>query len=174
MCISSGIKKSKPLARGTPYILWRDHRADFEMYQSLQGTMCFEKADYIASFVVPPTGETLFAGLYKIESVAPAAQTQSIRFLLKPSNGCYLYALFKSELLHDYIGRLAINWGAGYIAWHQRAEAEKTISELRLRRHDEPFPDILLLQLIFSQLQHLPPAWKNRLGEVKGVIPSHF
>jgi hypothetical protein len=51
----------------TPYELWRDDTPAFDLYQSHQGTEArpkFSRAQYWASFVVTPAGDTLFVGLY--------------------------------------------------------------------------------------------------------------
>lgn len=55
-------------ARGrTPYELWRDDPATFDLYQSHQATDArskFRRAHCWASFIGTPVGETLFVGLY--------------------------------------------------------------------------------------------------------------
>ena len=53
----------------TPYILWRDQRPSFEEYQSVQtiGNRAALAAPFWASFIAPPTGGTLFAGIYSAE-----------------------------------------------------------------------------------------------------------
>jgi hypothetical protein len=53
----------------TPYEMWRDNRATFEQYQSVQGVKNRSKfkLPYWASFVVDPSGGTVFVGLYKAQ-----------------------------------------------------------------------------------------------------------
>jgi hypothetical protein len=53
----------------TPYELWRDDRLQFELYQSTQSIPNRHKlnAPCWAVFVVDPSDETMFAGLYAVK-----------------------------------------------------------------------------------------------------------
>src|SRR5690349_8993778 len=86
----------------TPYELWRDDRPAFEFYQSSQNLGNRSKlcADYWASFVVTPVGETLLAGFYAcryvgvndVERVLPNTGGSD------PAGTCDIYELS----LHDH------------------------------------------------------------------------
>src|SRR5258706_8445526 len=52
----------------SPYELWRDNRAQFDLYQSTQSIKSERKlrGKYWAPFLGAPTGDTLFVGLYRV------------------------------------------------------------------------------------------------------------
>lgn len=54
-------KDNRQGSRRSVYTLWRDDRAAFELYQSIQARPIFEVGNFVASFVANPQNETLFA-----------------------------------------------------------------------------------------------------------------
>src|SRR5208282_2631030 len=54
--------QDKRWGRNTPYWLWRRDREEFERYQRIQHRPVFQVNNFVASFVVPPSNETLFVG----------------------------------------------------------------------------------------------------------------
>lgn len=81
----------------TPFILWRDNRAEFERYQSAQRTdrRAHFASRYWAGFVVPPDGSTMFAGMYEIFGHTPVPvawvdplMRQANRSLHRPEASC--------------------------------------------------------------------------------------
>ena len=61
--------KDNRAAKGrTPYELWLSDRAKFDEYQERQDIKNHGKlnARYWASFVVTPSGDTIFAGIYQV------------------------------------------------------------------------------------------------------------
>src|ERR1700680_1447637 len=52
-----------------PYDLWRANDGRFETYQSIQKRDRFAVGALLASFVATPADETLFVGLYLVQSV---------------------------------------------------------------------------------------------------------
>ena len=100
----------------TPYELWRDDRPAFESYQAIQSFNNRSKlrgGDYWASFVVTPSRETLFAGLYACcylgkndaERVTPHTMEAF------PARTMDIYELMLDDRLNDLAGRLVIAWG---------------------------------------------------------------
>lgn len=112
----------------TPYTLWRDDLAAFELYQSTQKRRpVFRNAKYWAAFVAPEKYETLFVGLYEV-SLDTTRQIDWIDPLTDRPVGdgrpgpydVFEYAL--STKLRSYIGRLRIDWDARAIrSWVQYA-----------------------------------------------------
>jgi hypothetical protein len=160
----------------TPYRLWRDSPdRDFLTYQARQNvrnSATFRRYDYWASFVVPPTRETLFVGLYKIigqpslgEPGVRHVHTQGIE-----ENPYMVFPLQKSDLLKEYEAKLVVDWGADYINWHQDAHThDKRILELRAAFKEEDWPGALIFIKPLSEIPNLPTAWIERLSEMKGI-----
>jgi hypothetical protein len=165
----------------TPYSLWCDHVADFEQYQCIQKSTQRARfnGQYWASFVVPPSGETLFVGLYKV-SFAGAAPADAIDPLSGgPVGGIDnripydLYETKRVEALSEYTGRLFIHWGDTISArrtWVQRADNQnKEIVELTRDFREESFPGFTKLIRPLSQIETMPPSWKEVLRASRGV-----
>lgn len=165
----------------TPYSLWRDDAAAFERYQSTQDSAqrARFKGQYWASFVVPPSGETLFVGLYKV-SLAGTASTDAIDPLTNgPVGGINNVTVYdqyeckRVEALSEYTGRLFIHWGdssSARRAWIQRADnQDKEILELTRDFREESFPGFTKLIRPLSEIETMPPSWKEVLRASRGV-----
>jgi hypothetical protein len=126
----------------TPYSLMRESLSDqFDLYQSIQGREIFRR-NLIASFVVTPFSETLFANLYVVgppqRNLSP--QTCPVRRKVIDSGKCWIYPLSLDNRLMDFSKKLVIDWGEGYRSWVQRADRQdKTILELRDQFKDRIF-----------------------------------
>jgi 5-methylcytosine-specific restriction enzyme A len=114
-----------------PYWLWAAQDGRFELYQRIQSKPRFRDAEWIASFVATPEGETLFVGAYRNLGVGrpPAG-------LRDPLGGhdvshYYFYDLAVVPGLTQYAGRLVVDWGEGYRAWVQQAQ-----------KHDKPILEV--------------------------------
>jgi hypothetical protein len=166
----------------TPYSLWRDDVDAFESYQSTQDSTPKQRsrfrARYWASFVAPPSGSTLFVGLYEVKMVGsvPAGTidplTREAVGLGKP----YPYDQYECrrvEALSDYIGRLSIHWGdssSASRAWVQRPDKQdKLIVELTRAFQEEEFPGFTKLIRPLSEIETMPLAWKETLRSSRGV-----
>jgi hypothetical protein len=100
----------------THFKLWRDHRSQFELYQSVQrfeSHSFLEPATDWVSFVISPDGQTLLAGVYRaryrglLEHDTPARLTDEINLA-----GFYdFYDLERRDEFAKYEGQLAIDWG---------------------------------------------------------------
>lgn len=168
----------------TPYTLWRDDLAAFERYQTVQNGAPREQAKlrarYWASFVVTPSGATMFVGLYEptVLGPTPAGMIDPLSHaLVGESNGvivpCDQYACPKSALLSDYTGRLFIHWGdsaSASRAWVQRADnQDKVIVELTRSFQEEAFPGFTKLIRPLSEIETMPATWQEVLRASKGV-----
>ncbi|MDP3551567.1 MAG: GIY-YIG nuclease family protein [Novosphingobium sp.] len=168
--------------RPTPYGLWRTNLAEFDRFQSYQSPKdrsFFSRPNW-ASFVVTPSGETLFVGLYEVKligsapsdvidpvtGVAPGADKTK-----EPITPPYdLYSLIRSNALADYAGRIVIDWGKGHRSWRQVAsKQDKQVIELRRGVIEPPFPGFLRFIGSLSEIASLPVAWQEALSSVRGI-----
>ncbi len=158
-----------------PFSLWRNDPENYITYQSVQefnNQKRFGDARYWATFVVPPSGETLFAGLFSV-----TLQGELRAPLMSPTSGkvdlpgtCNKYDLEPVGSLDEYVGRLVIDWGPANRAWIQRADnQDKPVLELRRKFEDPEFPGFEDLQFLLSDLDNLPESWKAVLSNVGGV-----
>jgi hypothetical protein len=99
----------------TPYELWRDDRAAFDTYQSIQridSKAAFGDANYWASFAGTEEGETLFLGLYKgefcglLDHDVPTPNRDDV----DKAGTCHYYNTAEADLLKEYVGKLVIDW----------------------------------------------------------------
>jgi hypothetical protein len=167
--------KDKRATKGrTPYELWRDNRQQFDLYQSMQSIENRGKlsARYWASFVVTPSDETMFVGLYRanyrglLEQDTPMPHAEGI----DKAGSCDVYDLQLEDNLSDCIGRLIVDWGPGGRAWIQRADRQnKGIVELRREFKEPEFPGFLNFVEPLSKLEKLPRGWIVALSCTKGV-----
>lgn len=161
----------------TPYILWRDQRPSFEEYQSVQtiGNRAGLAASFWASFIAPPTGGTLFAGIYSAEQegVADPAWIDPLHGMTGASLTTHSLDQYKTALLPelgDYAGRLWIEWGAGARSWIQRADRQnKAIVELSRAFREDAFPGYTHFVTNVSEVQGLPATWVSALRAARGI-----
>ena len=161
----------------TPYVLWRDRLDAFDDYQHIQtaGNRAKLAAPYWASFVVPLTGGTLFAGLYEARFAGRAMEGWMDPLYNRPGSDLTndeidAYDLTRSIGLEPYIGRLWIEWGAGTRSWIQRADRQsKAIVELNRRFREDAFPGYTHFITNISEVASLPAGWVTALREVRGV-----
>jgi len=168
--------KDKRATKGrTPYELWRDNREQFDLYQSTQNIDNREKlkARNWASFVVTPSDETMFVGIYGakyrglLERDTP---TPHMDGGVDKAGSCDVYDLTLENHLSDLIGKLFIDWGPGERAWIQRAERQnKRVTKLRTEFSEPEFPGFLNFIESLSKLAKLPTGWITALRSSKGV-----
>ena len=156
------------------YELWRDHRDDFEKYQSLQGINGRRKLSsrFWASFVGTPDDRTLFVGLYLVKHLGvlecdvPAIQMEAI----VKAGTADKYQLERDSQFTDLEGRLFVDWGEGKRSWVQRADRQdKRLLELRMEFKEPEFPGFLNFIKPLSQLSSLPLTWISALKSCHGV-----
>lgn len=159
----------------TVYALWRDDRAAFERYQSVQSVRNrsrFAEADHWATFVVAPEGRTLFAGLYDVRWRGPLAEPHlnPLDATLEAAEENDGYDMTRSKLLDGHVGLLCIEWGAGALSWIQRAEKhDKLIVELLRKFEEREFPGYARFSEPLSRIPNLSEAWRTALSSVGGV-----
>lgn len=157
----------------TPYTLWRDAREMFESYQATQHPKNRNRlaGSIWASFVVPPDGRTLFAGLYAVDGSKPLPDDWPYPINPKPTdNQDELYALTHIELFSEFDGRLYVDWGPGTRTWVQRADQQdKPIEEYTRRFAEPPFPGFSAFREPLSRIASLPSSWTEALRSVRGV-----
>ena len=75
------------------------------------------------------------------------------------------------ELGIAYSERLLVRWGkpSSARAWSQWASNDKEILELKLDRHDPPFPGFSSFVGQISEVALMPQAWQAALASVRGV-----
>lgn len=161
----------------TPYLLWRDDRPSFEEYQRVQtiGNRAGLAAPFWASFVAPPTGGTLFAGIYAARRISTVDASWIDPLHLVP--GMQLtkdeldsYETTRASELETFIGRLWIEWGAGTRSWVQRPERQnKPIVELTRSFREDAFPGYTHFIANISDVQGLPATWISALRAARGV-----
>ena len=161
----------------TPYFLWRDRRDAFDEYQAVQTQPNSTKlrSPYWASFVVPPSGGTLFTGIYSADFFGqspnawmdPLHDRPGIELAGQPLDR---YAIQLLPTLEEYVGRLWIEWGAGARSWIQRPDKQaKPIVELTREFREEAFPGFTHFIANISDVPTLPRGWIDALGAARGV-----
>jgi hypothetical protein len=161
----------------TPYSLWRDDRAGFLAYQSLQTPQNRSRlaSRYWASFVVTPAAATLFVGLYEVALTgeAPDDMIDPLRQQLATEGGARPLDLYEQRGIDDlepFVGRVTIDWGAGTRSWIQRAGSQrKPIVEISRAFQEEPFPGYVRFIGNLSGLEALPKGWIAALSAARGI-----
>jgi hypothetical protein len=153
------------------YAVWRTEPDLFEAYQAVQKARVWYVGDFVASFVVTPSPatETLFIGLYKVESVSTCEAGATDPITGKDVSGYDKFEMMHDNRLDEYKGRLSIEWGPGARRWAQRASAQpKPIRAIR--DHEEPpFPPVSEFCVDVVEVPALPTSWQARLAAIKGI-----
>lgn len=128
-------------------------------------------SNFWASFVALPGAETLFVGVWSVVGVKRGHLPDPYR----PDHGkraptSVVFDLERSEALHDYAGRILVDWGGGERAWVQYAERRnKPIVELRRRVQEPQFPGFLRFSCSLDAIDVLPVTWVVALRATRGV-----
>ncbi len=154
----------------TPYNLWLSDKVSLETYQRIQKRKVFEIGGLLATFVVTPSGETLFVGLYRVKDIGIAPPGTIDPVLQADRAGLNFYDITREEGLSEYAGHLTVNWGGGHRAWVQLAHRQdKPIIELRKERREDPFPGFGRFCWDIDVISAVPITWQSVLKSVKGV-----
>lgn len=171
--IAKGVLQARD---SSPYQLWLTQPDKFEAYQRLQGEDCFQKREWIASFVVTPRHETLFAGIYrKLGCGKPPEELKECPVSGIPVNdGKYVYYdLAPDDRLGELKGRLEIAWGDGFRAWIQNADSkdsgDKKVLEIRKTNQEPAFPGYREFRQDIAGIQTIWPSWQSHLLKCKGI-----
>lgn len=156
----------------TPYEAWRSEDGTFEEYQSFQNRDRFKAGSFVAAFVVPPSQDTLFAGLYSLDGseISKKRFTCPISGLKFERGEGFTYNMKKLNILGEYEGKLVVDWGPGFRSWVQRAHSkQKPIVEIRRVFQEPSFPGFDLFSVDLDDMETLPFAWREILRVVNGV-----
>jgi hypothetical protein len=159
------------------YQVWKSAPKQFEDYQNSQKWKNrFPERSNLAAFVVGPEGETLFVGLYEVLKLSRINEGYNDPLLGKmPPEDRSLHDTKHSDRMQEYEEKLVIDWGAGKLAWRQKAHMHnKLVLEIRARPKDEPFPPYVNILRRLGELRNISPSWKTRLKERKGVYLLTF
>ena len=89
-------------------------------------------------------------------------------FVVGPEDETLFVGLYDVLKLSQIDGEL--EWGAGKLAWRQKArEHNKIILEIRPKAKEEPFPPYVNFLRRLEDLRNIYPSWLTRLKERKGV-----
>ena len=143
----------------------RDPR--FEQYQSGQSNptvieqMC--SAEAIAAFVVDPSGQTVFVGLWCVEgSREEYLADPYITSPRPPLAGSVVINLKRMAALSEYCGRIVVDWGGGERAWVQYADRrDKKSSKSGEMPRNRTSPDLRGSLAAFMNLMAYPPLGWN-------------
>jgi hypothetical protein len=161
---------ARAAAKCTPYDLWRAGDGRLEFYQRLQKREVFSVGDLLATFVVTPAGDTLFIGLFHVDSLGIAPPGTIDPVLREDRSGLHFYDIERDERLSGYAGHLIIDWGKGYIQWVQHADSsEKPIIEIRKEIKEEAFPGFTRFCCDIDQIEKVPYSWQEVLKHTRGV-----
>jgi hypothetical protein len=166
-------KDSKADYGRTPYDMFRNDRAAFELYQSHQSLKrrAHLKADHWAVFVGTSDKRTLFCGLYASRYVGigdrdvPSPHREG---KIDRAGHYDLYELNLLDALRTYSGVLFVDWGDSPRQWVQR-RTDKVITELYREFRELEFPGSSKFIKRLSEIESLPRGWVAVLREQRGV-----
>jgi hypothetical protein len=149
----------------------------FDDYQSTQNPKKrrgLSSAQYWASFVAAPDGQTIFVGLYSSRYVGLGDRDRpwpnKPEHIDKP-NTYDVYDLKLQRALADLDGKLVIEWAANAArSWAQYAHKhDKRIVAIREEFKEPDFPGSLNFIKQLSEIEGLPAVWKEVLRNKKGI-----
>lgn len=154
----------------SPYDLWYAADGRFELYQRIQGKPRFHSVASLIAFVATPLDETLFVGVYRVNSFGSVPPGTTDPASGRDVGGLFLYDLELGEALREYSGRMIIDWGAGFRSWVQRPERhDKSVLEIRRAAIEPPFPGFTSFKWPIRELSSVPSSWRGALSSVCGV-----
>lgn len=153
--------------------VWRYQRELFEAWQSRQLDDFFNAVDYVASFVVSRTGETVFVGLYAVtgRSTKVVAGTPDPMTRTPAVPRAAQHKLTRVPEFDVYADRLVVQWFRGGKApgWWQWAHRNpKPVLEIATQQ-EAPFPGWLAFQHPVDGLDNLPIGWRQTLRSTSGI-----
>jgi hypothetical protein len=161
---------TRKTALTSPYSVWRADRESFLEYQKLQSKARFAVPGVIASFVVPPNGETLFVGLFDVTNVSPnsALVKCPVSHQTFPPHTMNIFDLKPRSEMSELAGRMTIEWSGRN--WIQRAHTQqRSVLEIRRFEHEPPFPNVVEFSWLSNELFAIPPSWQAVLRTLTGV-----
>ena len=157
------------LGRGRMYQVWRNDRAAFESYQSVQSKDRFPVGDLLAGFVVTEARKTVFLGIYRVNDVGICPPGSLDALLNHDVSGHFQYKLQRLDSLSSYRDKVVIDWGPGTRSWVQRAAKQaKPVIEIT-EQYEPRFPGFREFVRPVDEVPSLPNGWQQVLRSVKGV-----
>lgn len=162
------------------YQLWLEDRKKFDEYQSLQEKVTFEAGEFVTSFIVTPTGDTLFVGLYEVlgRTECKAGAKCPVSGTTYKAGEAQWHKMSRSKVMEEYAEKLVIGWGTlqddgqerrpGQ-KFAQRATNEKRLVEVFREKFRIPFPGFRKFRCRVGDVPGLPEAWRQHLREVWGI-----
>lgn len=162
------------------YRLWIEDLSEFEKYQSLQTRVKFDVGEFVASFVLTPTDETLFVGLYEVleRTACREGTTCPVSGTLYHAGKAQWHKMKRSPKMSEYIGKLVIGWNTLNAdeterrpsqMFAQGAGNEKRVIEVLREKFQIPFPGFRSFHENVSDVPNLPESWKQALRSVWGI-----
>lgn len=173
------LRHSDGRARDAIYKAGIEKDPRFDDYQRRQISpnvvAAFDKATYLASFVVDPAGATVFAGIWHILGRSDDSYLDPLVPPDPAEPPSTTFSTKRVEILDDFRGRLIIDWGKGFLAWCQRAATQtKPILEVRREISEPEFPGYLKFHHNLGDILTLPATWIAALKVCGGVyLLSH-
>lgn len=154
----------------TPYNLWRLGNGSLELYQQIQRRKPFSVGDLLATFVVTPSKDTLFIGLYSVHGLGVAPEGTIDPVAQADRTGFNFYDIQRENRFSHYAGKLVVDWGKGFRTWVQRAgRKDKAVLEVRRKDKEDDFPGFTTFVWDINQIAAVPLNWQAVLKSVKGV-----
>jgi hypothetical protein len=157
--------------------VWYSERERFEKYQSVQGQKNkFDVDGIVASFVVSNSNETLFVGLYRVQSRRDWTAGDYCNPLWNPpSERDFVHDLHATEQMCDYVSRLVIEpWPDAINFVKRAARYNPKVLEIKRRPDQEQFPTLMKFRKRVSDLPNIPHNWHEPLKEAKGIYLLTF
>jgi hypothetical protein len=153
------------------FAVWRNDRAAFETYQSIQQrkSRSYFVRPWWASFIALKDGRTCFVGMYRSALVGPVPEGFGDVLSLGPANPAEHdhYECVPADELGEFAGRLFIEWVGRN--WRQNGESAHAVVELARAVRDPEFPGPLEFIRPLSDIAYLPEGWLSHLRQGKGV-----
>lgn len=165
----------------------------FNAYQETQGIKLERAMDglrgrgYVASFIGHQAGKAVFVGLYKVGAGirtlthAQFSRTAAYRELMKDF-GLNTFSAqrqkiqrFNLRLVSDFYpewkGRLIVRWPPPSVSWwrHARSNEFQVDAVVEESKLSPPLPPWHEIEFGWEQLQLLPPSWKDKLKDWRGI-----
>jgi len=162
----------------TVFDVWYSERERFEKYQSVQGPKNkFDVGGVVASFVVSNSDETLFVGLYRVQSRRPWTADDYCDPLWKvPSETHdFFHELHATEHMRDYVSRLVIEpWPDAINFVKKAARYNAKVLEIKRAPDQEQFPTLMKFRKRVGDLPNIPHSRHDPLKEAKGIYLLTF
>jgi hypothetical protein len=157
--------------------VWYSERERFAKYQSVQGQKNkFDVGGVVASFIVSNSDETLFVGLYRVQSRRNWTAGDYCDPLWEVSSeNDFVHDLHATEQMCDYASRLVIEpWPDVRTLVKRAAQYDAKVLEIKRTPDQEQFPTLMKFRKRVGDLPNIPHSWHVPLKEAKGIYLLTF